>query len=138
MTTYFSATTRGFYPDAFKSDYDAAGTWPADAIEVTDAQWKEYTGAAPDGKQLGSDSSGAPVWVDIPSLPSDVLYEQELNEINSDYEKDISDLVLKYSRAGLFDDGTEASKKAELFSALQARQTKYTSDLNELDIKYGA
>lgn len=34
MNTFFSATSRGFYSDALRVDYDLAGTWPSDAIEV--------------------------------------------------------------------------------------------------------
>lgn len=34
MSTFFSATSRGFYSDALRVDYDLAGTWPSDAIEV--------------------------------------------------------------------------------------------------------
>ena len=32
---YFSNTTRGFYPEQMRADYDAAGTWPDDAVEVS-------------------------------------------------------------------------------------------------------
>ncbi|MBW3513068.1 hypothetical protein [Janthinobacterium sp. NKUCC06_STL] len=35
MTTFFSKTTLGFYPSAMRGDYDAAGTWPDDAREVS-------------------------------------------------------------------------------------------------------
>ncbi|MDH6157104.1 MULTISPECIES: hypothetical protein [unclassified Janthinobacterium] len=35
MTTFFSKTTLGFYPSAMRDDYDAAGTWPDDAREVS-------------------------------------------------------------------------------------------------------
>ena len=32
---YFSSNTRGFYPEQMRADYDAAGTWPDDAVEVS-------------------------------------------------------------------------------------------------------
>lgn len=34
-TMYFSSNTRGFYPEQMRADYDAAGTWPDDAVEVS-------------------------------------------------------------------------------------------------------
>lgn len=34
MDTFFSATSRGFYSDALRVDYDLAGAWPSDAIKV--------------------------------------------------------------------------------------------------------
>lgn len=34
MTTFFSAASRGFYSEALRADYDRAGTWPLDAVEV--------------------------------------------------------------------------------------------------------
>lgn len=138
MSTFFSATTLWFYNFADKEKYEAGIGWPADAVEVSPETVATYTLSPPAGKQLGSDASGSPAWVDIPPLPTDILYEQELNEINSDYDKDISVLALKYSRAGLFDGSTEESKKTELFAALQARKEKYSTDLDALDIKYGA
>ena len=32
---FFSSSTRGFYPEQMRADYDAAGTWPDDAVEVS-------------------------------------------------------------------------------------------------------
>lgn len=34
-TMFFSSSTRGFYPEQMRADYDAAGTWPDDAVEVS-------------------------------------------------------------------------------------------------------
>ncbi|MDN2669789.1 hypothetical protein OX459_00115 [Janthinobacterium sp. SUN026] len=34
-TMFFSSATRGFYPEQMRADYDAAGTWPDDAVEVS-------------------------------------------------------------------------------------------------------
>jgi hypothetical protein len=35
MGKFYSELTGGFYPEDMRADYDAAGTWPADAMEVT-------------------------------------------------------------------------------------------------------
>ncbi|MEQ4450990.1 hypothetical protein ABNT06_06075 [Kosakonia sacchari] len=127
--------------------YFTAGTTPPgffetspeiDSVEITDELWQEMMTAQAAGRTIIAGADGMPALEEIPPLTSDIIYEKELNELNSDYEKDVSDLVLKYSRAGLFDGSTEESKKAELFTALQARKTKYSNDLEALDIKYGA
>lgn len=34
MTIFYSNTTRGFYPEDMRADYEQAGTWPADGVEV--------------------------------------------------------------------------------------------------------
>ncbi|MCX7293601.1 hypothetical protein [Janthinobacterium sp.] len=35
MTIFYSNAIRGFYPAAMRADYEQAGTWAADAVEVT-------------------------------------------------------------------------------------------------------
>lgn len=67
MILYFSATTCGFYPLDMKSNYIDAGSWPDDAVEMTDKEKEIYwTRQAPAGKQLGGDKKGRPAWVDAP------------------------------------------------------------------------
>lgn len=66
MTKYFSSATSGFFDDALKPSYDAAGTWPEDAVKVSDEVWQEFISSPASGKQLGADSSGSPTWVDTP------------------------------------------------------------------------
>jgi hypothetical protein len=38
MKKFYSPTTKGFYPEDMRSQYEAAGTWPADAFEVNEEQ----------------------------------------------------------------------------------------------------
>lgn len=59
---YFSPSRAGFYDDALRADYDAAGSWPSDAIEVSDVDHQTFTGQPPDGKRVGV-VAGAPAWV---------------------------------------------------------------------------
>ncbi|EMQ3425113.1 tail fiber assembly protein [Escherichia coli] len=64
---YFSASNNGFYAQSLKdSVYEPAGAWPADAVEMSDDDYKTYSGQAPEGKILGSGDGGVPAWVDIP------------------------------------------------------------------------
>lgn len=64
----FSKTTLSFYPYELKDAYDAAGTWPSDAVDIADEVFEAYAFATPpSGKTRGADSSGMPAWVDIPA-----------------------------------------------------------------------
>jgi len=71
MKIYYSKTTNGFYLLSLRSSYESSGTWPEDATELSDVEKSTYWNKqAPDGKQLGADGNGRPVWVDLPP-PSD-------------------------------------------------------------------
>ncbi|PJC99207.1 hypothetical protein GQ37_008265 [Janthinobacterium sp. BJB1] len=37
MSIFFSVATGGFYASELREDYDVAGTWPADAVEIDEA-----------------------------------------------------------------------------------------------------
>ena len=63
MTKLYSITTRGFYPAAMRADYEAVGTWPADAaITTPDEEAAIHAGLAAGGTISGT--SGA--WVITP------------------------------------------------------------------------
>ena len=57
-----------FYPEALKDAYVSAGAWPEHAADVNDEVMAVYSQHPPEGKMLGTDDNGYPVWVDIPSL----------------------------------------------------------------------
>ncbi|WP_051145185.1 tail fiber assembly protein [Thiomicrorhabdus sp. Kp2] len=72
MKIFFSATTGGFYPSTMQADYKAVGTWPADAIELTELEKATYwRKQPPEGKKLGADVDGRPLWVDLPPLSAE-------------------------------------------------------------------
>jgi hypothetical protein len=57
---YFSAENVGFY-------VAGASDVPSDAIEVSEQIYSKFIGIAwPEGKQLGADGNGDPVWVNSP------------------------------------------------------------------------
>ena len=58
---------------ALKSDYELAGTWPADAVALTSEQAREFMGDAPEGKILAAGDTGLPVWQALPPLTADEL-----------------------------------------------------------------
>lgn len=68
MSKFFSPTTLLFYASEFRDAYEAAGNWPADAIEVNAAVFQEFSQAPPTGKMRGY-LAGAIAWVDLPPPP---------------------------------------------------------------------
>ncbi|QLR29171.1 tail fiber assembly protein [Enterobacter asburiae] len=60
----FSATTIAFYPVAMMDMYKDAGTWPADAVPVSDDIYDEFL-TTPEGKKRGA-KNGLPCWLYIP------------------------------------------------------------------------
>ena len=97
MEKYFSATKNSFFPIELKTVYEASGTWPADAVEVTVEEWEAYgQGEPPEGMQRGANDVGRPAWVPIPppDLPTlairqraavDAASVAALDQVRSDY-----------------------------------------------------
>lgn len=68
MNIFFSGSNLSFYDGDMKDDYVTAGTWPDDAVEMTDKERGAYwMQPAPEGKKLGC-KKGRPAWVDVPPL----------------------------------------------------------------------
>lgn len=66
MKIYYSPSTNGFYEELSKGAYEAAGTWPDDAFEVTE-RWRNYLiGAQGNGKEISPNEYGQPVLRDQP------------------------------------------------------------------------
>lgn len=76
MTVYFSAAENGFYDDAFRADYTAAGTWPDDATALSD-RWYQYL---LNGQSLGRivtvNEYGQPVLADPPPPTKEQLISE--------------------------------------------------------------
>ncbi|AWC93112.1 tail fiber assembly protein [Morganella morganii] len=70
----FNPENNMFYPYSMKESYETSGDWPAAGADVSEDIFLKFIGEAPDGKKLGSDKKGNPVWVDIPPL----MHEQHV------------------------------------------------------------
>lgn len=71
---FYSALTNSFYPVSLKHLYENAGTWPEDAIAISDEDFEHFTGTPPLGMQRRVGEDGLPVWKPIPPL----TLEQEI------------------------------------------------------------
>ncbi|MGJ7119519.1 tail fiber assembly protein [Morganella morganii] len=71
----FNPENNMFYPYSMKESYETSGDWPVAGADVSEDIYLKFIGEAPDGKKLGSDKKGNPVWVDIPPLSSEEYIE---------------------------------------------------------------
>ena len=67
MKYIFDKKTNAFYPVALRQEYENAGMWPESGVEITEEVFASFRNP-PEGKILGSDKKGNPVWVDVPPL----------------------------------------------------------------------
>lgn len=63
---YYSPSENMFYPEDLKSDYLNTGSFPTDAIEVSDDIYIEFVATEPPaGKVRQAGDDGAPIWADM-------------------------------------------------------------------------
>lgn len=79
MAFYFSKSTSGFYSDSLKSSYDAASTWPNDAIEITEIEYQSLLIGQAEGKIIITGKDGMPF-------------------LQENSKKDINGLKIKYNK----------------------------------------
>lgn len=73
MTIYFSAAENGFYDDALKNDYMAAGTWPVDAAAISDRWYQHLLNGQSLGRIVTVNEYGQPILADLPPLTKEQL-----------------------------------------------------------------
>ena len=82
MAIFFSGSTCGFYDDQMKKIYIEAGTWPSDAVPVSE-RWYEYLiQRQSEGKIITADEYGSPVPSDpAPPTPEQLIQEAEQQKV---------------------------------------------------------
>lgn len=80
---YYSPTTNSFYDSALYAAYKSAGTWPADAVEISDALHAKYMVPPPRGKMLGAGPNSKPSWVKSPSKSLDEEKADKVTELTA-------------------------------------------------------
>ncbi|MGK0704999.1 tail fiber assembly protein [Yokenella regensburgei] len=69
----YSANDNAFFPTIYRADYERAGSWPVDGVDVTDSVFYAYSGLPPKGKIRRPGDDGMPSWVDAPAKSKDEL-----------------------------------------------------------------
>lgn len=127
MTMYFSASTNGFYSDLWKETYEEAGTWPADAVEISE-RWHEYlVRKQGDGKNVSANEYGQPVLADQPPPAREELISQA-EETRATLMASASAVIMPLEDASELDIATEEE------AATLLRWKRYRVMLNRLDI----
>ncbi|HDT5075900.1 TPA: tail assembly chaperone [Enterobacter asburiae] len=130
----FSATTLGFYPVELQEVYEQSGTWPSDALPVTNETYLEFL-SPPEGKMRGA-LNGLPVWVDIPTPPNSELRKAALSTLSNTYQDDIEKLNRAWLAAAVNDGVNETAKKDVVLAQINARKTQYASDRAAIIAQY--
>lgn len=63
---FFSASENVFLAAAMRERYTVAGSWPEDAVAVTDEVYTVFGGQPPAGQIRGIAADGSPCWVNAP------------------------------------------------------------------------
>lgn len=70
----YSKDSNGFYFKGLKADYLKSGTWPTDAVDITDSQYNDLMSAQASGATISADENGLPVSVDpLPPTPEELI-----------------------------------------------------------------
>lgn len=76
MSNYFySPDKNAFYAVALAQDYHEAGTWPVDAVQISDALYEYLMDGQTKGKVIISDN-GCPVLAEPPAPTQEEIIEQ--------------------------------------------------------------
>lgn len=73
---FYSATTNGFYPYSLFENYRSAGSWPEDAVEISERWYSYLLDGMSAGKIINANEDGQPV-LSEPIPPT----EQELRAV---------------------------------------------------------
>lgn len=93
---HYSASKNAFLSSSYRADYEHAGTWPADAVEVSDAVFAEFSVSPPPGMQRVAGPDGLPMWAPVPPPPFDDVAAAKLREINAACDAEVAALAEKY------------------------------------------
>lgn len=118
----YSASLNAFYPLALKPDYEKAGSWPGDAIEISDEMANEYMAEPPEGKIRAVGDGGYPSWVDAP----EPTHEEQVAA--SDAEKQS-----RIEQANAYMDSKQWPGKAAMGRLNDTEKAQYNAWLDYLD-----
>ncbi|HAH9675416.1 TPA: tail fiber assembly protein [Escherichia coli] len=80
---FYSSENNAFYAAELKSAYIEAGSWPNDALEVSDECFSEFTSEPPEGVVRGAGDDGLPLWLQILPPSQENLIASAANTKNS-------------------------------------------------------
>ena len=70
---FYSAQTNCFYPYSLFDDYNKAGSWPGDCVEISERWYLYLLDGQSEGKKISPNQYGSPVLSDPPQPTKDEL-----------------------------------------------------------------
>ncbi|MGV2813539.1 tail fiber assembly protein [Enterobacter cancerogenus] len=126
MAVYFSAAENGFFDEAFKADYISAGTWPTDAIVISE-QWYQYLlEGQRKGKVIVLNTYDQPVLTDPPAPTKE--------QLNAEAEALKATLIAAASETiSILKDAVDLGRATKDEEALLLAWREYRISLNRID-----
>ncbi|MDZ5633924.1 hypothetical protein [Janthinobacterium sp. GMG1] len=78
---FYSMKSRGFYPESMRSAYDAAGSWPDDAVQIPANEFANMQAAVAEGAAVQIDSDGHFIVMVRPPTPYSQLAAAFLDSV---------------------------------------------------------
>lgn len=94
MSRFYSKTTGGFYAADMRGDYEAAGSWPADSIEITAEQYAALLDSQASGATIRPDGNGLPIAV----FPAPATLVETKVRLSAAVDSEISDIYSQFTR----------------------------------------
>ena len=100
MTMFYSAKTNGFYPDEMRDLYEAVGTWPDGAVEISDETYDTLMTEQANGQEIVPGDDGSPILV-TPEVNHKVIFCTQKKLLQMEAERVIAPLerAVKYGLA---------------------------------------
>ena len=73
---FYSAINNAFYPDVLRDEYELAGSWPNDLVEISNDAYDALFAGQSDGKVISPGDDGHPTLIDPPPLTDEQLVAQ--------------------------------------------------------------
>lgn len=118
----YSASLNAFYPLSLKPDYEKAGSWPDDAVEVSDESANEYMAEPPEGKIRAAGDDGYPSWIDAPKP----THEEQVAAADAEKQSRIE-------QANAYMDSKQWPGKAAMGRLNDTEKAQYNAWLDYLD-----
>ncbi|EEW0788181.1 tail fiber assembly protein [Escherichia albertii] len=124
MTIYYSPSTKGFYDDKLKNDYQNNDSWPEDLTEISERWYNYLLQKQSEGKTININEYGQPV-VTEPEPPTQEELTGQAERQKSKLLAEAESFILPLERAVKLGMATDAEREMleswERYSVLLSR-----------------